>query len=186
MVYVSVSSTSVHALERRCDQKKIRVKRPTSCYRVNKLILGFLVLGLAGCWVNFRRDPVGGRKAHVFLRIPAAFGWYSGDEKMKDVCYFVHLLCLSFAFTGLVGAVFARCWTRDFAEDVWSISGGCVADVWWWAVVPVNKKPAWRSWTGRLIEVLRFNTNGMLSVNTIYVHAVKQPMYCRKGDKKLS
>jgi len=52
--------------------------------------------------------------------------------------------------------------------------------------VLVNKKPAWRSWTGRLIEVLRFNTNDMLSANTIYVHAVKQPMYCRKGDKKLS
>ncbi len=50
----------------------------------------------------------------------------------------------------------------------------------------VNKKPGWRSSTGRLIEVLRFNTNDMLSVSTIYFHAVKQPMYCRKGDKKLS
>jgi hypothetical protein len=105
---------------------------------------------------------------------------------MKDVCYFVHLLCSSFAFTGVVGAVFARCWTRDFAEDVWSISGGCVADVWWWAIVLVNKKPAWRSWTRRPIEVLRFNTNDMLSANTVYIHAVNQPMYCRKGDKKLS
>ncbi len=171
---------------RRYDQKKIRVKRPTSCYCVNKLVLGLLVLGLAECWVNFRRDRVGGGKAHVFLKIPAAFGWCSGDEKMKDVCYFVHLLCSSFAFTGVVGAVFARCWTRDFAEDVWSISGGCVADVWWWAIVLVNKKPAWRSWTRRPIEVLRFNTNDMLSANTVYIHAVNQPMYCRKGDKKLS
>jgi len=74
MVYVSVSSTSVHALERRCDQKKIRVKRPTSCYCVNKLVLGFLVLGLAGCWVNFRRNRIADAKAHVFLKIPAAFG----------------------------------------------------------------------------------------------------------------
>jgi len=76
---------------------------------VNKLVLGFLVLGLAGYWVNFRRDPVGGGKAHVFLEIPAAIGWYGGDKKMKFVCYFVYLLCLSFAFTGVVGAVFARC-----------------------------------------------------------------------------
>jgi len=58
MGYVSVSSTCVYALERRCDQKKIRVKRPTSCYRVNKL-----VLRLAEIWVNFRRDRVGGGKA---------------------------------------------------------------------------------------------------------------------------
>jgi hypothetical protein len=114
------------------------------------------------------------------LKIPAAFGWCGGDENLKDVCYFVHLLCLSFAFTGVVGSVFARCWTRDFAEDVWSISGGCVADVWWWAVVLVNKKPAWRSWTGWLIEVLRFNTNDMLSANTIYVHAVNNPCIVEK------
>jgi hypothetical protein len=74
MGYVSVSSTSVNGLERRCDQKRIRVKRPTSCNCVNKLVLGLLVLGLAGCWVNFRRDRVAGGKAHVFLNIPAAFG----------------------------------------------------------------------------------------------------------------
>ncbi|CAM6019582.1 unnamed protein product [Sphagnum balticum] len=108
MGYFSVSSTSVNALERRCDHKKIRVKRPTSCYRVNKLVLVSLVLRLAECWVNFRRDRVGGGEAHGFLKIPAAFGCCSGDEKMKDVCYFVLLLCLSFVFMGVVGDVFCK------------------------------------------------------------------------------
>jgi len=36
------------------------------------------------------------------------------------------------------------------------------------------------------MEVLTFNIFDMLSVNAIYVHAVEQPMYCRKGCKKLS
>ncbi len=115
MGYVSVSSTSVNGLERRCDQKKIRVKRPTSCNCVNKLVLGLLVLGLAGCWVNFRRDRVAGGKAHVFLKIPAAFGRCSGDEKMKDVCCFVHLLWLSSAFTGVVGDVFCKVLNTAFS-----------------------------------------------------------------------
>ncbi len=38
----------------------------------------------------------------------------SGDEKIKDVCYFVHLLCLSFAFTGVVGALFCKVLNTGF------------------------------------------------------------------------
>ncbi len=81
MGYVSVSSTCVYALERRCEQKKIRVKRPTSCYRVNKLVLGFLVLGLAQCWVNFRRDRVVVAKRTSFFRfqLPSA-----GERRWED------------------------------------------------------------------------------------------------------
>jgi len=47
-------------------------------------------------------------KRMSFLRSPATFDWCSGDEKMKDVCYFVHLLCVSFALTGVLGAVFLQ------------------------------------------------------------------------------
>jgi hypothetical protein len=114
MGYVSVSFTSVNALERRCDQKKIRVKRPTSCYRLNKLLLGLLILGLDDCWVNFRRDRVVVAKRMSFLRIPATFDWCSGDEKMKDVCYFVDLLYVSFALTGEAGAVFCNLLNTGF------------------------------------------------------------------------
>ncbi len=54
------------------------------------------------------------------------------------ICYVCPLLLRVWWVMFLKGA-FARCWTRDLAEDVWSISSSCVADVWWWAVVLVNK-----------------------------------------------
>jgi hypothetical protein len=152
-----------------------------SCERVSFRVTSFRVSWSLGQLSAGRRI---GSEAHVFHKT-SAFGVMERYENMKDVCCSVHLLFV-LAFTGVLGAVFARCWERDLGEDSWSLSGGCVANVWWWAVVLVNKNLAWRSWTGRLIEVLTFNIYDMLSVNAIYVHVVKQPMYCRKGYTNLS
>jgi hypothetical protein len=128
-----------------------------------------------------------GGKAHVFRKTSAAFGVMERCVMRRwMMCVVVCICYVCRCVYGCVGCCFCK------VLSLW-LRWGCVklirrllADVWWWAVVLVNKNPAWRSWTGRLIEVLTFNIYDMLSVNAIYVHAVKQPMYCRKEYKNLS
>jgi hypothetical protein len=154
------------AAGKRCDQNEDPYE--TAYPVLSRERFSFRVTSFRVSWLLGQLLAGRGMVGMPFIRRQLASALWNGVLREDEGCV---LLCafamFVLALTIVLGAVFARCWARDFGEGALSLSCGCVADVWWWAVVLVNKNPAWRSWTGRLIEVLTFNIFDMLSLNAI-------------------